>query len=103
MRKRSRAAKPATSETTPLAPSHTHGEEACAIAGEVLGAVIGASAGPPGVVAGMVIGAAAGALAGKVLDQEAERAHQRDEALDDEIGVTRGSLGAPPPEKPKNG
>jgi hypothetical protein len=43
----------------------------------------------------MVMGAAVGALAGKVLDEEAERAHVHDGDLDDEIGVTSGSLGAP--------
>jgi len=75
-------------------PSHTHGEEGGAIAGEILGGVLGAAAGLPGAIAGMVIGGAAGALAGKVLDNEAERTHVHDEELDKEIGVSGGDLGA---------
>lgn len=78
-------------------PSHRHGEEAGAIAGEVLGAIVGSGAGPAGAVAGMVIGAAAGAIAGKVIDEDAERAHQHDDQLDEVIGVTKGSLGTPRP------
>jgi hypothetical protein len=81
-------------------PSHTHGAEVGAIAGEIAGGIVGSLAGPPGAVAGMVMGAAAGAIAGRVLDDEAERAHVHDGDLDDEIGVTSGSLGAPNLEHP---
>ena len=68
--------------------------------GAVAGALLGAVAGPPGVVAGAVIGAAAGAVAAFALDNEAERQAARTRELDDEIGVTGGTLGAPNLEHP---
>jgi uncharacterized protein YcfJ len=95
MGKKTKVAKLEPKEAKTPRPSHTHGEEAGAIAGEVVGAVVGAGAGPAGAIAGMVIGAAAGALAGKVFDNEAERAHQHDDELDETIGVTKGTIGLP--------
>jgi outer membrane lipoprotein SlyB len=83
-------------------PSHTHGSETGAIAGEVVGGLVGAAAGPVGAVAGMVIGAAAGALVGEVMDREANRAHAHDEALDRDVGVMGGNLGAVQPARPKS-
>lgn len=86
--------------TTTPHPSHTHGPQVGAVAGEAIGALIGSAAGPVGVAAGMLIGAAAGALAGKVYDQEAQRASIHDHELDEAIGVTGKDLGRPsqPPE-----
>jgi outer membrane lipoprotein SlyB len=83
-----------------LKPSHTHGGEVGAIAGEVVGGVLGSAAGPVGAITGMIVGAAAGALVGEVLEREANRAHVHDEELDDEIGVTSGDLGAARSAKP---
>jgi len=95
MSKKSKEQKAAQAKEEVPRPNHTHGAEVGAVAGEVAGGLIGAMAGPPGAVAGMVIGAAMGALAGKALDFDAERAHDHDAELDDEIGVTSGDLGAP--------
>jgi len=47
----------------------------------------------------MVIGAAAGAMVGKIIDEEEERKSFHDGALDEEIGVTKGDLGAVHPAK----
>ncbi|HEX7667498.1 MAG TPA: hypothetical protein VF407_23360 [Polyangiaceae bacterium] len=63
--------------------------------GAVAGAAAGVIAGPPGAIAGAVIGAVAGAAAGVALTNDGEREVAEDEALDREIGVTEGSLGAP--------
>jgi uncharacterized protein YcfJ len=82
-------------EPAAVKPNHVHGTTVGALSGELAGAIVGAVAGPPGVVAGMLIGAAAGALAGRALDEDAEREHQHEDALDESIGVTSGDLGAP--------
>jgi hypothetical protein len=73
--------------------------------GAVAGATVGSIAGPPGAVVGAVLGAAAGALAGAAIVRDDHRKEENDKKLDEEIGVTAGSLGAPnlkhPP--PKHG
>lgn len=85
----------------PWLKSHVVGaSEAGAIAGELAGAVIGSVAGPVGAVAGMVIGAVAGAVAGEEMSVESERASKHDAELDEEIGVTKGDLGAVQPGGP---
>ncbi len=48
-----------------------------------------------GIVFGLSLGASAGILAGIVMDAEDKRSSLRTKKLDDVIGVTRGSLGAP--------
>jgi hypothetical protein len=68
--------------------------------GALAGAVLGAGAGPPGIVAGALIGGIAGAITGAVLDGEAERQAAHARALDAEIGVSEGELGAPNLEHP---
>jgi phage tail tape-measure protein len=65
------------------------------VAGAVAGAAVGAAAGPPGIAAGAAIGAVAGAIAGRALGEDAERRSEHDRKLDEEIGVTDGTLGAP--------
>jgi phage tail tape-measure protein len=77
--------------------AHVGPAEAGAIAGEIAGAVVGSVAGPVGAVAGMVIGAVAGAVAGEELGVESERISRHDKELDEEIGVTKGDLGAVQP------
>jgi nucleotide-binding universal stress UspA family protein len=68
--------------------------EASALAGITGGAALGALAGPPGMIIGGTIGAAVGLLAGSVLDIEEQRTSKHDHELDDDIGVTKGDLGA---------
>jgi phage tail tape-measure protein len=64
------------------------------VCGAVTGAVAGLVGGPPGVIAGTAIGAALGAAAGEVLDRESHRQDMKERALDTEIGVIYGDLGA---------
>ena len=80
--------------------AHVGPAEAGALAGEIAGAVVGSAAGPLGAVAGMVIGAVAGAVAGEELGVASERASHHDRELDEEIGVTKGDLGAVQPGGP---
>jgi hypothetical protein len=68
--------------------------EGCA-AGAAAGALVGAVAGPPGVIAGAILGAAAGALAGMAADRGNVEGVAQDAALDRDIGVSGGELGAP--------
>lgn len=65
----------------------------CALLGGAIGALVGELAELPGVVAGAVLGAAVGATAGRAIDLQRSRSSERDAYLDDEIGVTSGSLG----------
>jgi hypothetical protein len=84
--------------STPTAPNpHRHPlhEAGGAAGGALAGAAVGAIAGPAGVAAGAVIGGVVGAIVAKVADEEAERVSAHEGELDDEIGVTSGSLGAP--------
>ncbi len=90
-----------TKKDKPWLKSHVVGApEAGAIAGEIAGAVLGSAAGPIGAVAGMVIGAVAGAVAGEEMAEESDRASKHDKELDEEIGVTKGNLGAVQPGGP---
>jgi phage tail tape-measure protein len=83
-----------------LHESHAGLLDAATVSGAVAGAALGAVAGPPGIVAGGLVGTALGMLAGVGLDN-AERVHdERDKELDDDIGVTKGDLGAAPPDAP---
>jgi hypothetical protein len=77
------------------ARTHKVHEGEGAASGVLVGAAVGAVAGPPGVVAGAVIGGVAGALAAAGLDDAAQRRSERDRALDVEIGVIGGEIGAP--------
>jgi hypothetical protein len=70
------------------------------LAGMAAGAAMGAMAGPPGLIAGAVIGSAIGAAASIALDAQDAENHQKDEALDRDIGVIDGDLGAAPPNQP---
>jgi hypothetical protein len=63
--------------------------------GAVAGATVGSIAGPPGAVVGAVLGAAAGVIAGAAVVRDDHRKEEEDKRLDEEIGVTSGSLGAP--------
>ena len=64
------------------------------VSGAVAGAAVGIVAGPPGMIVGGAIGAALGTVAGTVLDRESHRAERHERELDDEVGVTKGDLGA---------
>ncbi|HVH46915.1 MAG TPA: hemerythrin domain-containing protein [Labilithrix sp.] len=68
--------------------------EASALAGAATGAAVGVIGGPPGIILGGAIGTAMGLLAGSALELANERAGAHDRALDDDIGVTAGDLGA---------
>jgi phage tail tape-measure protein len=64
------------------------------VSGAVTGAIVGIVAGPPGMIVGGAIGAALGTVAGAVLDRESHSGEKHDRDLDDDIGVTRGDIGA---------
>lgn len=68
---------------------------ATTLGGAMTGAMLGAIAGPAGAIAGGVIGSAIGALSGAVLEREDHRREAHDRELDDDIGVTSGSIGVP--------
>jgi phage tail tape-measure protein len=68
--------------------------------GAVAGAAIGAVAGPPGAIVGAIIGAAVGAIAGRTGSHEDHLKDDVDQALDKDIGVTSGDIGAPGLEHP---
>lgn len=64
--------------------------------GMVAGGVAGAIAGPVGVAVGATLGAVVGDALGVVMHEVEVAASKHDHALDDEIGVTSGPLGAAP-------
>jgi phage tail tape-measure protein len=86
-------------ETPPTTPGLSE-FDITALTGAIAGAAVGALAGPPGVVAGTVLGASMGMAAGSVMEHEHEREAEEDKRLDDEIGVTKGDLGAASPDLP---
>jgi hypothetical protein len=77
-----------------------HGAGPYGIEGAVAGAAIGAMAGPVGIVAGSAIGGLIGAVAEEVLNEEEARRSKHDAELDEEIGVTGGTMGAAKPNQP---
>lgn len=68
---------------------------AAAFSGAAAGAVAGALAGPVSAVIGGILGTAVGAVAGYAFEKDERISGVHDRVLDDEIGVTRGSLGVP--------
>jgi hypothetical protein len=60
------------------------------------GLAVGAMTPSPGMALGLVLGLCAGAAAGAAVHKDERRRDARDRELDDIIGVTKGSLGAPP-------
>jgi hypothetical protein len=89
--------------TRPVVPREDQGASVldyAAVSGAVAGAALGAVAGPPGIVAGGLVGTAMGVLAGVGLDNAEHAFEAHDHELDDEIGVTKGDLGAAPPDAP---
>jgi hypothetical protein len=69
--------------------------------GALSGAGMGAlAAGPAGAVAGAIIGAAMGATTGWAADENTVETLEREKALDDEVGITSGPIGAPNLEHP---
>jgi len=64
------------------------------LVGAAAGAAVGAIAGPAGIVGGAVLGAIAGAATGRALIEIDEKKAAKEAQLDDEIGVTKGDLGA---------
>lgn len=66
--------------------------------GLAAGLAVGAMLSPPsvGLLFGGMIGAAVGAIAGRAMAREDERFMARTRELDAMIGITEGSLGAPP-------
>jgi hypothetical protein len=51
---------------------------------------------PVGLILGLSLGATVGIVCGVVMDRDEQRTSRRTRELDDIIGVTSGSLGAPP-------
>jgi hypothetical protein len=93
-----------STEKTPRKPADEHEgsshrlplhEAGGAAGGAIAGAAVGSIAGPVGAAAGAVIGGVVGAVVAKVSDEEADRVSFHDNELDEAIGVTSGSLGAP--------
>ena len=77
-------------------------------AGAVSGLLSGLSVGlvvsaPAGIMVGVSLGASIGIVAGIVMDREDRRTNDRERRLDEIIGVTSGSLGAPPSVPPPGG
>src|SRR5690348_13767122 len=77
--------------------SHGHELEAAvgalgALSGAGMGAIAG---GPPGAIAGAIIGAVMGASSGWVAEETTAERAEADRELDDEIGVTAGTIGDP--------
>lgn len=68
--------------------------------GAIGGAALGALAGPNGVIAGAIMGGIAGLLAAFALTRHARMNAYVQEALDEDIGVMGGTLGAPNLEHP---
>lgn len=75
-------------------PNHVPAE-GIALAAAVAGGALGAIAGPPGIVAGATLGGVIGAAIALTVERQNERDASHDEALDDQIGVTSGSIGEP--------
>lgn len=67
-----------------------------AVLGGAAGFVLGAIIGPEGMAAGLFLGAIVGAVAGSVIAKEERKGDRRTRELDAMIGITEGSLGAPP-------
>ncbi len=61
--------------------------------GAIAGAAAGALAGPVGAIVGAGVGTAVALLADRALHQDAKEKSERDQMLDEVIGVTKGSLG----------
>jgi phage tail tape-measure protein len=70
-------------------------EAEAGVLGAIAGAAMGAVAGPVGAAVGAVAGAAVGVLAEKGLGESEIDEAAKDQALDKEIGVIDGDLGAP--------
>ena len=89
--------KPKTPEAVVPPPHSGHAVEAAASAlGIVGGASTGAlMGGPVGAIAGAVIGAAMGAASGWAADQATADQADAEAALDEEIGVSGGTIGTP--------
>ena|SRR5579872_3553710 len=66
-----------------------------ALAGAAAGAAVGVAAGPAGAAAGAIVGGSIGAAVGVAEEQDALRRAAHDAALDEEVGVLGGELGAP--------
>ena len=66
-----------------------------AAGGAVAGAIAGSFGGPVGTVTGAVLGGVAGAAAARAMEINEEHESARNEALDEDIGVSGGDLGAP--------
>lgn len=72
--------------------------------GAVSGAGLGALAGgPPGAILGGIVGAIAGASSGWAGDEHTTATLEADKTLDDQIGVTSGTIGEPSLEHPPEG
>ncbi len=67
-----------------------------AILGISAGIVTGLMGGPVGALVGLCAGAVAGAVAGTALHRDESVRSARSRELDEEIGITRGDIGAAP-------
>jgi hypothetical protein len=67
--------------------------------GAAAGGAVGAIGGPAGALGGIALGSVVGAVVGRVMAKQEARAAAHDRELDDDIGVTSGSMGTPPETK----
>jgi hypothetical protein len=74
---------------------HLAHELEAAAGGAAVGAVVGMIGGPIGAAAGAAVGGAAAALAEAMVEQHDEQTRDRNDELDEIIGVTAGEIGAP--------
>lgn len=70
------------------------------LSGMAAGAVAGSIAGPPGLITGALLGSAVGAIASIALGAHEVENLQRDEELDQDIGVINGDIGEARPDQP---
>jgi hypothetical protein len=72
-----------------------------ALAGAAAGAIAGTLGGPPGIAIGACLGGAIGAMAGEAAHMGQVEAAREDAALDGDIGVDGGDIGAAAPDQPE--
>jgi hypothetical protein len=80
---------------SPVIQAVPHGGVASVVLAALAGAAVGIYVGPIGVAIGAVLGAFVGLFAAYGLDRLAHETAARDSKLDQELGITGGTLGAP--------
>ena len=92
--------KKAKKERPSIRPSHHGGEAVAIVSGAVAGAATGAIAGPPGMLVGGALGGVGAAIATAVIENAEHDKAVHEEAIDKDIGVIDGQMGAGHPDDP---